>query len=72
MRGLLQRGAIGIITTHDLALAKIAEELAPLATNIHFVDHIEDGRMVFDYRIYPGVVKKSNALDLMRSVGLDV
>jgi hypothetical protein len=72
VRGLLQRGAIGIITTHDLALAKIAEELAPLATNIHFVDHIEDGRMVFDYRIYPGVVKKSNALDLMRSVGLDV
>ena len=72
VRGLLQRGAIGIITTHDLALAKIAEELAPAASNIHFVDHIEEGRMVFDYRIYPGVVKKSNALDLMRSVGLDV
>ena len=33
---------------------------------------MEDGRMSFDYQLRPGVVKKSNALELMRSIGLDV
>ena len=45
---------------------------APRAVNVHFVDHLEDGRMIFDYRIRPGVVRKSNALALMRAVGLEV
>jgi DNA mismatch repair ATPase MutS len=30
------------------------------------------GKLSFDYQLRPGVVKKSNALDLMRSIGLDV
>jgi DNA mismatch repair ATPase MutS len=72
VRGLLKQGAIGLVTTHDLALARIADELAPSAANVHFVDHLQDGRMVFDYRIRPGVVQKSNALALMRAVGLAV
>ncbi len=55
-----------------LALAQIAETLAPRAANVHFEDHIEDGRVVFDYRMRPGVVTKSNALALMRSVGIEV
>ena len=72
VRALVARGAIGLVTTHDLALAKIADELAPLGANAHFQDQIEDGRMRFDYRLRPGVVEHSNALDLMRSVGLEV
>jgi hypothetical protein len=72
VRGLLERGAIGLITTHDLALARIAEELAPHAANVHFEDHLENGRMSFDYLLRPGVVQRSNALELMRSVGLEV
>jgi tetratricopeptide (TPR) repeat protein len=72
VRGLVHRGAIGLLTTHDLALAHIAEVLAPHAVNVHFEDHIEDGRMAFDYRLRPGIVTKSNALELMRSIGLDV
>ena len=72
VRGLLERGAIGLVTTHDLALARIAEELAPHAANVHFEDHLEDGKMTFDYRLRPGVVTRSNALELMRSVGLEV
>jgi hypothetical protein len=64
--GLLKRGAIGFITTHDLALTAIA------GTNMHFEDHLEDGVMTFDYRIRLGVVEKSNALELMRAVGLEV
>ena len=70
--GLVERGAIGLITTHDLALADIVDSLAPRAANVHFEDHLEDGRMRFDYKMRPGVVRKSNAIELMRSVGLDV
>jgi hypothetical protein len=72
VHGLIERGAVGLITTHDLALARIADELGPRAANVHFEDHLEDGQMRFDYRLRPGVVQHSNALELMRSVGLDV
>jgi hypothetical protein len=72
VRSLVARGAIGLVTTHDLALARIADELAPRAANVHFEDQIVDGRMSFDYRMRPGVVTRSNALELMRAVGLEV
>jgi DNA mismatch repair ATPase MutS len=70
--GLIKRRAIGLITTHDLALARIAEVLAPLAANVHFEDHLEAGKITFDYCLRPGTVQRSNALELMRSVGLEV
>jgi len=72
IRALLARGAVGLVTTHDLSLARVAEELAPAAANVHFEDRLEGGRLVFDYRMRPGIVARSNALDLMRAVGLDV
>jgi hypothetical protein len=72
MRSLIFGGAIGLTTTHDLALAGIADELAPRAANVHFEDHLENGRVTFDYRMRPGVVEKSNALALMRAVGIEV
>jgi DNA mismatch repair ATPase MutS len=72
VKGFIGRGAIGLVTTHDLSLAKVADELAPKAVNVHFEDQLVDGRMVFDYKLRPGVVTKSNALELMRSLGLDV
>ena len=72
VRGLSDRGAIGLITTHDLALTHIAEALRPPGANVHFEDHLEEGRMRFDYRMRPGVVQKSNAIELMRSIGLQV
>jgi hypothetical protein len=72
IRSLVTRGAIGLATTHDLALAQIAEELAPRGANVHFEDRVEDGRVTFDYHMRPGVVTKSNALELMRAVGIEV
>lgn len=72
VRSLLQRGAVGLLTTHDLALADIAEVMPERVKNVHFEDHIEDGRVQFDYRLKPGVVTRSNALELMRAVGLEV
>jgi hypothetical protein len=73
VRSLLDLGAIGLVTTHDLALAEIADRLAPRAANVHFEDRLDDaGVMTFDYAMRPGVVRNSNALALMRAVGLDV
>ena len=72
IRGLVERGAIGLTTTHDLALTRMVEPLGERAANVHFEDHLEDGRMVFDYRMQPGIVTHSNALELMRAVGLEV
>jgi len=72
VRGLVERGATGLITTHDLALAHIADGLGDRAANVHFEDQIEDGQIRFDYRMRPGVVRKSNAIELMRSVGLEI
>jgi MutS domain V len=72
LRTLLDRGAIGLITTHDLALTQIAAGVGPRATNVHFDDTFEGGEIRFDYRMKPGPVTRSNALALMRAVGLDV
>jgi hypothetical protein len=70
VRGLVGRGAIGLVTTHDLALARVADALAPRAANVHFEDRMVEGRMEFDYRLRPGVVARGNALELMRAMGL--
>jgi DNA mismatch repair ATPase MutS len=72
VRNLLERGAIGLITTHDLTLAGVADNLAPRARNVHFADQLTDGEMVFDYKMHEGPVQKSNALGLMRAIGLRV
>ncbi|HEX5230535.1 MAG TPA: hypothetical protein VFW44_22645 [Bryobacteraceae bacterium] len=72
VQALIDRGALGLLTTHDLALAHIADALHGRARNVHFADTLADGQLHFDYRLQPGVVERSNALDLMRSVGLEV
>ena len=72
VKALIDRGSMGMITTHDLALAHIAEALPGRAANVHFADTLENGQLHFDYRLQPGVVERRNALDLMRSVGLEV
>ena len=72
IRQLLHRDAFGLVTTHDLALTSIADSLGDQAVNIHFEDNLINGKMHFDYKIRQGVVQKSNALELMRLIGLNV
>jgi hypothetical protein len=69
---LVRKGAIGLVTTHDLALTAIPEALDGVGRNCHFEDAIEEGELKFDYRLKPGVVRTSNALKLMQAVGLEV
>jgi DNA mismatch repair ATPase MutS len=90
VRGLVAKGAIGLVTTHDLALTELAEpqragatggrepggQAAPryegLLANAHFEDQVQDGEIAFDFKLRPGVVGHSNAIALMRAVGLEV
>ena len=72
LRSLVSLGAVGLVTTHDLALAEIANRMAPAARNVHFDDSLVEGTMRFDYRLKPGPVTRSNALAIMRAIGLEV
>ena len=72
LRSLVSFEAVGLVTTHDLALAEVASRMAPTAQNVHFDDSLVEGEMRFDYRLKPGPVTRSNALAIMRAVGLDV
>jgi hypothetical protein len=71
IQGLLKRRAIGVVTTHDLALTEIAAAVGNVLRNMHFEDQVVDGKMRFDYKLREGVVEKSNALELMRLIGLE-
>jgi hypothetical protein len=72
LRNLVDHRAIGIVSTHDLALTQIPAMLGDRAANCHFEDRLEDDRLIFDYKLRPGIVQTSNALNLMRAIGLGV
>lgn len=63
-------GAIGIVTTHDLALTHFADAVDAPARNAHFEDQVVADRLAFDYVLRPGVATRSNAITLMRAVGV--
>jgi len=69
---LIDSGAIGIISTHDLALTDMQRSGEGRLRNMHLQDEIEDGRMKFDFKLRDGVVTKSNGVELMRLIGLKV
>lgn len=72
VRALVARGSIGLISTHDLALTDIGGALDGHLHNVHFQDELSNGKITFDYTLREGIVTKSNGLELMRSIGLDV
>ena len=72
IRSMLAKRAIGMVTTHDLSLTEIAAIFPGAVKNVHLQDHVEDGKMAFDYTLRDGVITHSNALELMRMIGLDV
>jgi hypothetical protein len=72
IRAFMQRGAIGLVSTHDLALTDFELPNAGALRNVHFEDAIVDGKMTFDFRLRDGVVTRSNGIELMRSIGLKV
>jgi hypothetical protein len=72
LRTLIRNGAIGMVTTHDLALTSLEEVFPERVRNAHFQERFEDDSLSFDYCLRAGVVTTSNGLELMKSIGLDV
>jgi DNA mismatch repair ATPase MutS len=72
LRTLLQNGAAGLVTTHDLALTALEEMFPRKIANVHFQEKLEAGKLSFDYKLREGVVTTSNGLELMKSIGLEV
>jgi len=73
IQGLVKLGALGAVSTHDLGIAELAELLPGSVKNVHFQEQVNaDGTMTFDYHLRDGTVQSSNALRLMRAIGLDV
>jgi hypothetical protein len=71
-RHLLDAGAIGAMTTHDLNLAG-EEPLKSSAVLVHFTESVdEQGQMHFDYRLREGLATSRNALRLMQMIGIDL
>lgn len=71
VRALAARGAVGLISTHDLALAGIVNAPGLDGANFHFADTGDPAGLQFDYRLRPGVVERSNALRIVRSLGIE-
>jgi hypothetical protein len=72
LRTLVQNGAIGLVTTHDLALTSLEQVFPAHVRNVHFQERFEDDRLSFDYCLRAGVVTTSNGIELMKSIGLNV
>jgi hypothetical protein len=72
LRLLLEASALGAVTTHDLALARLEAEHPGRILAVHFQDHVENGQMRFDYQLREGVVRTTNALRLMQQAGIPV
>jgi len=69
IRELLGQSGLGVVTTHDLELTKLVEEL-PDFSNFHFREEVIAGKMVFDYILHPGPCPTTNALKIMQLEGL--
>lgn len=72
LRELLKQGAMGEVSTHDLGLGDLEGEMPDQVRNVHFEEQVAADVMTFDYKLRRGIVQSSNALRLMRIVGLDV
>lgn len=70
VRALVQRGAIGAISTHDLALTEIAANGLP-GRNVFFEDSGDSGALSFDYKLREGILTRSNALNIAHMLGID-
>jgi DNA mismatch repair ATPase MutS len=72
VRRLLDAGAIGLLTTHDLALTDLDKLVGPRVANVHFADQFAAGEMTFDYQMRPGVLRNGIGVALMRALGIEV
>lgn len=71
IRALANKHGMGAISTHDLELVHLADEIASIA-NYHFREEVVNGKMTFDYKLRRGPCPTTNALKIMQLEGLPV
>ena len=69
---LVARGAVGALSTHDLALAGIGENPLLRGVNVHMESETPEQPLAFDYRVKPGVTQQTNALAIVRMMGIAI
>ncbi|RNI26053.1 MutS-related protein [Rufibacter latericius] len=72
IRQLHQRQASGFVSTHDLELGNMEQELPGSVQNYSFNSYFEDGQLHFDYTLRPGICQSFNASQLMRQMGIEL
>jgi hypothetical protein len=71
VRALVKAGAIGALSTHDLALTEIAGQDGFQGVNVHTGSREGGGPLDFDYLMKPGITRESNALAIARMAGVE-
>ncbi len=72
IRTLSKQNTLGLVSTHDLELAELAEESGARIANYHFREHYKDNKICFDYTLNSGVSTTFNAIYLMKQIGIDI
>ncbi|HEY1732090.1 MAG TPA: hypothetical protein VGG15_10090 [Terriglobales bacterium] len=70
LKQVVRSGAIGFITTHDLALTDLVTHYSGRVINVHFAERYENGEMLFDYKMRPGVLTHTNGMNVIAALGL--
>lgn len=70
IRKLIAQQAVGIIATHDLAVADLENQHPGYARNYCFESNIVNDELLFDYKLKTGVCSKLSASFLMRKMGI--
>jgi DNA mismatch repair ATPase MutS len=69
---LVAGGAVGALSTHDLALIEIAENPRLRGVNLHMQSEDSELPLAFDYRVKPGILLQTNALAIVRMMGIRI
>jgi len=72
IRQLIEHRAEGMVATHDLELTKLEKDYPGKIWNYFFDGYIEDDKLLFDYLLKKGICTSSNALELMKKIGINV
>jgi DNA mismatch repair ATPase MutS len=72
IKQLIHHNAAGVLATHDLELAKIAEEYPANIQNYHFDVQVENDELYFDYKLKRGICRSMNASILMKKIGIEL
>ncbi len=72
IRQLIEQRAEGMVATHDLGLTKLEKDFPGKIWNFHFDGYIKGDKLLFDYLLKKGICSSSNALELMKKIGIKV